>query len=269
MTAVLWLFAGGAAAQLAERLLKRLTRLTDQYPEDVYMFLQPLNWEVFKRDRAFDHREFDRNYGKHWLWSGRFAERHRRRELRSWIALDREYLGRMDHNVALLELSAANDWKLTRRCRKDRTAERLRCLEAVAAMEKAATELEQEAELPENHGQTEGLRHDAAQIRVGSRDLLSEDAECNRERETHDRRIIEARRAFLEFRSAAGWQLAKLDCLSLLLRLDWLMLLPVRPVAALWRSGSSELVRLYRRAKDKAVAHAMLYENDGEVSKHM
>jgi hypothetical protein len=269
MTVALLLLAGGITARLGERLLKKLTRLTEQYPEDVYMFLQPMNWADFERDRAFDHKEFDTNYGEGWRWPGRFVERQRRRELRSWVVLDREYLGRMDHNVALLESSVVNDWQVTDQSRKERTADRQRCLETVAAMEREATELEQEAQMQQNHAQAEGLRRDAAQIRVGSKELLREDAECKSERETHVQRIVEARSAFLKFRRAVGWQLAKLDCLSLLLRLDWFMVLPVRPVTALWRMGIPDLLCLYQQAKEKGLAHAALYENDEEVSKRM
>jgi hypothetical protein len=47
------------------------------------------------------------------------------------------------------------------------------------------------------------------------------------------------------------------------------MVLPVRPVAALWQRGISEVLCLYRQAKEKAIAHAMLYKNDEEVSKRM
>ncbi|HWZ43644.1 MAG TPA: hypothetical protein VNW97_09205 [Candidatus Saccharimonadales bacterium] len=206
MTPLAWLFAGSAAAHLGERLLKRLTRMTDQYPEDVYIFLQPLNWDDFERDGAFNREEFDRNYGEDWLWSGRFAERQRRIALRTMIVLHREYLGRMDHNVAFVELAAANDWRVTGACRKNQAADSQRCLESVAAMEEAATELEREADLPENHAQAEGLRRNAAQIRLGSKDLLREDSERKEGRAMHDQGIIETRGASRRFREAAEWQ---------------------------------------------------------------
>ncbi|HXB22978.1 MAG TPA: hypothetical protein VNV88_16435 [Candidatus Solibacter sp.] len=269
MTEAAWLLAGGITALLGRRLFKRLARLTEQYPEDVYMFLQPLNWEDFERDRALEAGEFDHNYGSGWCGSGRFAEGRRRRNLRARIVLDREYLGRMDYNLALLELSNANDRRVCGRWRKDQARDSQRRLETAAGMEKEATALEREAEQPENQPVAQELKCCAARIRAESKKLLAEDAEYKTEFETHARIMAEARSAFREFRSPARWQLPKLDCLSLLLSLDRLMVLPVRPVVGLWQKGMPELLRLYQQAREKALAYGVLYRNDDEISKRM
>jgi hypothetical protein len=169
MTEAAWLLTGGVATLLGQRLLKRLARFTEQYPEEVYMFLQPLNREDFEHDRASDAEEFDQNYGSNWWGSGRFAESQRRRELRARIAFDREYLGRMDHNLALLELANVNDRRIFRRWSKDQAEDSQRRLETVASMEEEATALEREAELPENQTEAEELRCCATRMRADPR----------------------------------------------------------------------------------------------------
>ena len=51
--------------------------------------------------------------------------------------------------------------------------------------------------------------------------------------------------------------------------LDWLMVLPVRPVAAIWQKGIPKVLCLYQQAKEKAAAHGVLYKNDDKLSKRM
>lgn len=254
----LWIFLGSFATLVTPRLFNYLTRLTDPFPEDMFMLSQPLDWENVKATFDLDGARNDARG-----CPGSVS----RRMLHCRFATCREYFRRMVHNTQLIELCTEVEKRDARRNPAPLLHEEI--LADARGMLEGAHSFEEDAGMAEYEGEADQLRASAAALRLEAQNLVARAEAIKKDDQAREFRIAGALHSAQQFRKTVRFQLVKLNLLSLLLRLDKLSLLPAEPVLQLWDKGNDELLRLYEQARVKAGAYISMYHQDRELLTRM
>jgi hypothetical protein len=248
----LWFLLGCVVTLAVLRLLSYLTRLHSPYPDDIFMFSQPLDWEDVKSTFNLQDAR-DEVSGRPTTVSQRM--------LYNRFVQSQEYFRRMEHNAWLMVLCGEN----LSDSKRDMVTVHVEALSDASAMLKAAECCDADAILPEYARQASDLRLRAQVLRGEAQERLRLAESMRTEHQAQQSRIADATLSAQRFRTSVRLQLAKLTLLILLLRLDKLRLLPAAHVIQLWHSRNDELLRLYEQARLKAAAYLSIYRADQKL----
>jgi hypothetical protein len=254
-----WILLGSLVTLLAPRLFGYLTRLQEAYPEEFFMLVQPLDWSTVKEICDLDDLRDQTLDG---------PPRFTAQILLHWRVIEcREHFRRMAHNLRLVELCARVD-------KRDGSAKRARAayaeiLAEAQGMLEGAHALETDAGMAENQGEASELRASATGLRLQAEELRTRAEAIAKEEQDRKSKVADAFHSAKAFRRTVRRQLFKLNLLSVLMRVDRLALIPPSPLINLWHSGNDELLRLYQRARLKAVAYLSIYHENEEILAHL
>jgi hypothetical protein len=244
----LWILLGCVVTIVVPRLFSYFTRLHTPYPEDIAMFSQPLDWETVKL--TFDvHDARDEVVGR--------PRKVCLRMLDNRLAASYEYFKRMEHNAWLIELCGNRD---RRAGSGNSIAEAHEIMLQAQAMLQGADCCETDAALPEYQNQADELRLRANTLRRDAREQFGRAEKIRAESEASRARIDEAVLLAERFAKLVRLQCAQLTCLTVLLRLDKLRLLPAEFFIQRWSRGNSELLLLYQETRLKAADYVSMYQ---------
>jgi hypothetical protein len=254
----LWILLGCVVTLAVLRLLNYLTRLHDPYPEEIFMFSQPLDWEDVKSTFNLQDARAE-VIGRPSTVSQRM--------LHNRFAASQEYFKRMEHNAWLIGLCGGVERRATTKDSMAMAHEET--LSEAQAMLEGAQRCEVDAELPEYENQAAELRARANGLRRQAQELVGRAEKIKYEDQARKSRISDAIFLAGRFRKKVRLQLVKLALLNLLLRIDKLRLLPAAQVIQLWHSRNDELLRLYQQARLKAAAYLSIYHADQKLLARM